>query len=59
MTMHCALASVYVQAPELSAERKADQAAVDAALKPDAMMKKYLKAKFSLSKGDVPHKMKF
>merc|ERR1719378_1583395 len=47
------------KAPELSAERKADQAAVDAALKPDAMMKKYLKAKFSLSKGDVPHKMKF
>merc|ERR1712232_600809 len=46
---------------ELSAERKADQAAVDAALLPglDEMMKKYLKARFSLSKGQAPHKMKF
>jgi hypothetical protein len=48
-----------VQAPEISAERKADQKAVDGALKPDAMMKKYLKAKFTLSKGDAPHKMMF
>ena len=44
---------------ELSAERKADQAAVDGALKCDDMMKKYLKARFSLSKGDKPHKMIF
>ena len=45
---------------ELSAERKADQAAVDKALKgADGVMAKYLKAKFSLSKRDVPHKMVF
>merc|ERR1712083_1138338 len=46
---------------EVSAERKADQATIDAALLPglDEIMKKYLKARFSLSKGDVPHKMKF
>merc|ERR1712146_836094 len=44
---------------ELSDERKADQAAVDGAMKCDDMMKKYLKARFSLSKGDVPHKMIF
>ena len=44
---------------ELSAERKADQAAVDGAIKADAMMSKYLKAKFSLSKRDAPHKMVF
>merc|ERR1719263_1360339 len=40
-------------------ERKKDQAAVDGAVKCDAMMKKYLKAKFSLSKGDAVHKMIF
>ena len=44
---------------ELTAERKADQAAVDGALKCDDMMKKYLKARFSLSKGQAPHKMVF
>lgn len=44
---------------EVPAERKADQAAVDAALKPDATMAKYLKATFSLSKNDVPHRMRF
>ena len=44
---------------ELTDARKADQAAVDGALKPDAMMKKYLKAKFTLSKRDAPHKMIF
>jgi len=46
-------------APEISAERKADQAKVDAGIKCDAVMKKYLKAKFSLSKHDKPHLMKF
>ena len=40
-------------------ERKKDQAAVDGGIKADAMMKKYLKARFSLSKGDKPHKMLF
>ena len=44
---------------EATPERKADQAAVDGALKCDDMMKKYLKATFSLSKRDVPHKMIF
>lgn len=44
---------------ELSAEKKADQAAVDGAVKADAVMKKYLKAKFSLSKRDAPHAMIF
>ena len=43
--------------------RKKDQAAVDAALekavKKVPMMDKYLKSRFSLSKGDKPHKMKF
>ena len=43
----------------LSAERKADQAAVDGKIKCDAMMAKYLKATFSLSKRDMPHKMIF
>jgi large subunit ribosomal protein L6e len=44
---------------ETSEERKADQAAVDAKIVCDDMMKKYLKAKFSLSKGQAPHKMLF
>jgi len=44
---------------EISDARKADQAAVDGALKCDDMMKKYLKARFSLSKRDAPHKMIF
>ena len=47
------------KATELSAEKKADQEAVDKAITCDAMMKKYLKAKFSLSKGDKPHAMIF
>jgi len=47
------------EATETSEARKADQSAVDAALKCDDMMKKYLKAKFSLSKGQAPHKMLF
>jgi large subunit ribosomal protein L6e len=44
---------------ELSAARKADQAKVDGAIKVDDMMKKYLKSRFSLSKHDKPHAMKF
>merc|ERR1712216_329977 len=44
---------------ELSEEKKADQTAVDGAVKCDDMMKKYLKARFTLSKCDVPHKMIF
>jgi len=39
--------------------RKADQAAVDKAIKADPLMSKYLKARFSLSKGDKPHNMVF
>ena len=34
-------------------------AAVDGGIKCDAVMMKYLKARFSLSKGDVPHTMTF
>lgn len=48
---------------ELTAEKIADQKAVDAALVPviekDPMMKSYLKSKFTLSKGQYPHDMKF
>lgn len=46
----------------ISAERKAAQTAVDAALTKnltDSMMTAYLKAKFSLKNGDKPHSMKF
>ena len=46
-------------APVISAERKAAQEKVDAGIKLDATMKKYLKAKFSLSKHQAPHAMKF
>merc|ERR1712060_213426 len=49
-----------------SEQRKTDQAAVDAqvlaaikAHKDGAVLKQYLKATFSLSKGEFPHKMKF
>ncbi len=46
-----------------SEKRKADQAAMDAALSKavDAteFLKAYLQAKFSLKKGDKPHEMKF
>ena len=45
--------------PEVSAEKKADQVAVDGSIKCDDMMKKYLKARFTLSKRDAPHKMIF
>jgi len=44
---------------ELKPERVADQKTVDAALKVDAMVGKYLKTRFSLSKRDAPHKMCF
>lgn len=46
---------------ELSAERKADQAAVDKALmaKMDNVMKKYMKSKFALSNGQMAHELKF
>ena len=40
-----------------SAERKATQAAVDAAIKTTAEIKAYLKSTFSLRKGDKPHEM--
>jgi len=46
-----------------SAERQADQKALDdtlmKAIKKTPMMDKYLKARFSLSKAQMPHKMKF
>jgi len=48
---------------ELSEDRKADQLAVDKALMSSVsatpLMDKYLKARFSLSKGQAPHAMKF
>ena len=44
---------------ELSAEAISTQKAVDAALKVAPMVSKYLKTRFSLSNGDVPHKMCF
>merc|ERR1711988_2045638 len=44
---------------ELSDEKKADQTAVDGAVACSDMEKKYLKARFTLSKSDVPHKMIF
>merc|ERR1712127_831410 len=48
---------------ELSAQRKADQKTVDTALlatiKKTEFLKAYLNARFSLSKGDAPHAMKF
>ncbi len=47
-------------AKEVSAERKADQAAVDGAIKiGDADLKLYLSKKFYLTKGQYPHLMKF
>jgi len=46
-----------------TAERMADQKTVDAALmgsiNKNPIMAKYLKARFSLSKGNIPHKMSF
>ena len=51
------------QKPELKPERVAAQKAVDGALVPEIkktpLMDGYLKTLFSLSKADVPHKMKF
>merc|ERR1712087_317839 len=51
------------QKSELSSEKKADQVAVDGALmkaiEKTPLMAKYLKARFSLSKGQAVHKMKF
>ena len=46
---------------EVTAERKAKQAEVDAAitLKPEMVLSKYLHARFSLSKGSKPHAMSF
>lgn len=48
---------------ELTDEKKADQKAVDAALLPaveaEETMKDYLSSKFTLSKGQFPHLMKF
>ena len=52
-----------VAAGGVSAERKADQVAVDAsiiaALGKDAALNGYLGARFNLSNGDRPHNMKF
>ena len=51
------------QKPELKPERVAAQKAVDGVLVPiikkTPLMDGYLKTLFSLSKADVPHKMKF
>merc|ERR1712216_315510 len=48
---------------KLPVHNKADQKAVDTALlatiKKTEFLKAYLNAKFSLSKGDAPHEMKF
>lgn len=43
----------------LPEEKKATQAAVDAGFVLSDEMKAYLKSRFSLSKGDKPHEMKF
>ena len=43
----------------VSDERKADQKAVDAAIKLSDDMKAYLASRFSLKKGDRPHEMVF
>ena len=42
-----------------SEEHKRVQGVVDAGVKLSAEFKAYLKAKFALSKGDLPHAMKF
>jgi large subunit ribosomal protein L6e len=46
-------------AKALSDERKAKQAEVDAAITAKGTLEKYLKARFSLSKGSKPHAMAF
>jgi phage gp36-like protein len=52
-----------LQETTVSDVRKADQASVDAALtgaiKKVDMLEAYLKAKFTLTKGTLPHTMKF
>mmetsp|Transcript_5025 Transcript_5025/g.14883 ORF Transcript_5025/g.14883 Transcript_5025/m.14883 type:complete len:192 (+) Transcript_5025:60-635(+) len=56
-------ADAAAKAPELSAEKKADQTKVDAALlkavEKTTMLKAYLGALFTLTKGMKPHEMKF
>ena len=52
------------KAPTVSDERKADQAKVDAVVMKsvsaaDPLLKDYLHARFTLTKNDRPHKMKF
>lgn len=47
------------EATETSAERKQLQAKVDGALALNDVTKAYLKSKFSLTKNDAVHKMKF
>lgn len=42
-----------------SEERKRVQGAVDGAVKLTADLKAYLRSRFALSKGDLPHAMKF
>lgn len=44
---------------EVSEERKAVQAKVDAAISLDATQTAYLKSRFALTKGQAPHAMKF
>ena len=46
-------------AEEASGEHKRVQGAVDASVKLSVELKAYLKARFALSKGDLPHAMKF
>ena len=46
-------------AKALSDERKAKQVEVDAAITAKGTLEKYLKARFSLSKGSKPHAMAF
>ena len=57
------LASDEVKPAELSDEKKADQKTVDSALMKEIesvdLLKDYLHARFSLTKNDRPHKMKF
>jgi large subunit ribosomal protein L6e len=48
---------------KISAERKADQAALDKDLTKEVAknpaLKKYLRARFSLTRGMLPHELKF
>merc|ERR1712043_78060 len=57
------LASDEAKPAELSDEKKADQKTVDSALMKEIesvdLLKDYLHARFSLTKNDRPHKMKF